>query len=80
MGAALFRGDLGAAFVANPVVLVGLAVAVVAALLWTVELLGGPTVRPPAALRNAVRRVRPFQWLAVLLTASALFVVLRNLL
>lgn len=76
MGAALLRGDLGAALAHNPVALVAAVVLAVLALVWTVELLGGPAVRPPARLRQ----VRPQVWLVLGLVLTAVDVLLRRLL
>ena len=80
LGGALLRGDLVAAFLYNPVVLVGLVVLTVLGVLWTLEALGGPAVRLPARFAARVRRVHPTRWLVLGLVAAAAFVVLRNLL
>lgn len=80
MGAALLRGDVAAAFGFNPVVLIGLVVLGVLGVLWIVEVLGGPRVRPPQALGERLRRVHPTRWLALGLALSAIYTVLRNLL
>jgi hypothetical protein len=79
LGAALLRGDLAAAFAFNPLVLVGLAVLSALGVLWMVELLGGPRVRPPSWLATRLRRVRPTSWLIGGLVVSVLYTVLRNL-
>ena len=47
MGSALLHGDVVAAFVLNPVALVGITVLGVLGVLWAVEALGGPAVRLP---------------------------------
>ncbi|GAA1830369.1 DUF2752 domain-containing protein [Microlunatus capsulatus] len=80
LGSALLHGDLVAAFLYNPVVLVGLVVVSVLGVLWTLEALGGPAVRLPARVATRVARVHPTRWLVLGLVAAAAFVVLRNLL
>jgi hypothetical protein len=79
LGSALLDGDAGAAFADNPVVLIGLILATLLGVLWMVEVLGGPAVRPPARIAGAVRAVRPNAWLAVGLLLGSVYVVLRNL-
>ena len=79
LGSALLHGDLAAAFAANPLVLLGLAVLTVLGMLWTVEALGGPAVRLPQRTSATLRRVRPDHWLAVGLVVATAFVLLRNL-
>ena len=54
LGSALLHGDLVAAFLYNPVVLVGLVVVSVLGVLWTLEALGGPAVRLPARVATRV--------------------------
>lgn len=79
MGAALLHGDIVAAFAFNPLALVGLAVIAVLGLLWSVETLGGPAVRPPAQGVAAVRRIGFLCWLAIGLLGASIYTVLRNL-
>lgn len=74
VGVALLHGDLAAAWAANPFVLAGLGVLLVLGVLWLVEALGGPAVRPPRALRG-----RPGLWWAVIGLAGLVFAVWRNL-
>ncbi|MGI3784564.1 MAG: DUF2752 domain-containing protein, partial [Janthinobacterium lividum] len=52
MGSALLHGDVAEAFAFNPVALVVVALLGVLGVLWVVEALGGPAVRPPAGLRQ----------------------------
>ena len=73
MGTHLLRGDLAAAWAANPFVLVLLGLGGLAVVAWTVEALGGPAVRPPAMLR------RVGLWWALLVGAAVAFAVWRNL-
>jgi hypothetical protein len=80
MGSALLHGDVVGAFAYNPVVLVGLVILGGLGVLWSVEVLGGPRVRPPAALAIRLRAVRPTGWLLIGLTAAVIYTVLRNLL
>lgn len=80
LGAALLHGDLAAAFLLHPVLLVGLVVLTVLGVLWTVEALGGPAVRLPARVVARVRSVPPTRRLVAGLAATAAFVLLRNLL
>jgi hypothetical protein len=80
MGSALLHLDIGAAFGYNPVALIGLVVVGSLGLLWTVEALGGPRVRPPAALGQRLRRVHPTRWLLLGLITAAAYTLVRNLL
>ena len=79
LGAALLHGDLVAAFSYNPLLLVGLVLLSVLGLLWTVESLGGPAVRPPRRSAALLARLRPEHWLVLGLAAAALHIALRNL-
>ena len=74
VGMALLRGDLADAWAANQFVVVGLGVLVVLGLLWTLEALGGPAVRPPRALRGPSRC-----WWLLIGGGALLFGFLRNL-
>lgn len=80
LGRALLQGHVAAAFVDNPVILLGLAVLGVLGVLWTVEVLGGPAVRLPASWAARARAVHPTHWLVLGLLAAVIFVLLRNLL
>jgi hypothetical protein len=80
LGRALLHGDVGAAFVDNPVVLVGLAVLGVLGVLWTVEVLGGPAVRLRPRWAARAQAVHPTRWTVAGLVVAAVFVLLRNLL
>lgn len=80
LGAALLQRDLAAAFADNPLLLVALLVAAALGVLWAVEVLGGPTVRPPGRVAAALGRVGPLRWLTAALVAATLYTVLRNLL
>lgn len=73
LGAALLRGDIGAAWAANQFVFVLLAGLAIACAFWLVELLGGPAVRLPHRLAD--QRL----WYLALGTIAVLFTVVRNL-
>ena len=79
MGEALLHGDVQAAFVFNPLALVGLVIAGVLGVLWTVEAVGGPAFRLPRSLSERLGRVRPMQWLVIGLLAAVIYSVTRNL-
>jgi uncharacterized protein DUF2752 len=76
LGSALLHGDVATAFAFNPLVFVGLVALTVTGVLWVVELLGGPSVRPPAR----VRRITTNQWLVVAAVVAVVFTLARNLL
>lgn len=80
LGSALLHGDVVAAFAYNPLVFVSLLVATVVGGLWVVEALGGPKIRPPATVRDAVRRVGPARWWIAAGIGAVVYVILRNLL
>jgi hypothetical protein len=79
LGSALLHGDVAAAFAYNPVVFVSLVLGVIVGVLWIIEALGGPRIRPPATWRAAARRVRPAIWWTTVVVLAALYVVLRHL-
>ena len=74
MGAALLRGDLDAAWAANPFVLTALSGLTLACIFWVVELLGGTAVRLPRRLSD--QRI----WYIALAAAGIAFALWRNLL
>lgn len=74
LGAALLRGDLAGAWAANQFVFAGLLVLLVLGIVWTVEALGGPVVRPPRALRG-----RPGRWWLLAGVVALAFGLWRNL-
>lgn len=80
LGSSLLHLQIGQAFAYNPLVFVGLVVLTVLGLLWVVEALGGPRVRPPAVVGLRLRRVHPTTWLVLGLAVAAAYTVLRNLL
>jgi hypothetical protein len=59
---------------------VGIALLGVIGVLWVLETLGGPAVRPPVALRRWVQRTTPTQRLVVFFALGVVYTVLRNLL
>ncbi len=80
MGDALLHGDLWSALLANPVALGAVVVLTVLSVLWTVEILGGPAVRPPRRLGRQLDRVPGWVWLVVGAAVALGYTVLRNLL
>ena len=79
MGGALLQGDLGSAFSANPLALVAVTVLAVLSVLWTVQLLGGPAVRPPRRVGDLLARVPASAWLVLGALVATAYAVLRNL-
>ena len=73
MGTQLLTGDLAGAWASNPFVMVLLGLGGLAAVAWTVELAGGPALRPPPALRA------PALWWSLLGGAALAFAIWRNL-
>ena len=80
MGSALLHGDVATAFAFNPLAFIGLGVVTVLGLLWIIEALGGPKVRPPARIADRLVRVHPTRWLIVGVVVGVVYTVLRNLL
>lgn len=80
LGRSLLEGDVVGAFLVNPVVLVGLVILGVLGVAWTVEVAGGPRMRPPADVAERWRRVHPTRWLAIGLVAAVIYTLMRNLL
>ena len=80
MGSALLHGDVQAAFLLNPLALIGLIVLGLLGVLWAVEGAGGPAIRPPRSLAAQLCRVRLGQWLALGLAVTVLYTIARNLL
>ena len=80
MGSALLHGDLWSALLANPLALVAVVVLTVLSGLWTVELLGGPALRPPRPLSRRLRRVPTWVWPVAGAAVALGYAVLRNLL
>ena len=69
------HGDLAAAWSHNALLVVGLGLAAVCAAAWTVELAGGPALRPPRWLRPLTQN----KVYLVVAVVAALFMVVRNL-
>ena len=80
MGVALLHGDVQAAFLFNPLALIGLVIVGVLGVLWAVEAAGGPAVRLPMSVARRLRHVAPAQWLAVGLAVAVIYTVARNVL
>ena len=79
MGAELLHGHFGAAFGYNPAVFLSLVVLILIGGAWSVQLLGGPVLRPPRRLARLGRRVPGWGWVCVAAAAAVLYAVLRNL-
>nr|WP_275588552.1 DUF2752 domain-containing protein [Microlunatus panaciterrae] len=79
MGRSLLELDLVSAFRYNPLALVALVLLGVLGVLWTVEVLGGPKVRPPAALGARLKRVHPTRWSLIGLAVAVVYTLARNL-
>ncbi len=77
MGAALLRGDVPAAFAANPVVLIALVVLGVFGIGWATEAAGGG--RWASRALGLARRVSPVFWAVLGGTAALGFTLIRNL-
>lgn len=71
----VLRGDLAAAWGWNPILLIALVVTGLAAIAWTVEVAGGPALRPPSIIRP-LTQTKVYAAVAVLLTT---FMIVRNI-
>jgi len=80
MGDALLHGDIQAAFGFNPLALIGLLVVGVLGVVWGVEAVRGPVIRPPRRLAERLRRVRPARWLMTGLLVAVIYTIVRNIL
>ena len=80
MGSALLHLEIGAAFAFNPLAMVALVVVGSLGVAWTVQLAGGPALRPPTAMRERFAAVRGTWWLVAGLAVLVGYTVLRNVL
>jgi hypothetical protein len=80
MGGALLHGDVQAAFGFNPLAFVGLVFLTALGALWTLEAVGGPSVRLPEPVAERLRRISPMRWLLAGLSLAVIYTVARNLL
>lgn len=80
LGAALLQAQPAVALAANPAVFVGLSLLAVLAVVWVIEVLGGPAVRLRPGVRRALARFGPWPALALALLAAATYTVGRHLL
>jgi hypothetical protein len=80
MGSALLHLEIGAAFAFNPLAMVALIVVGSLGVAWTVQLAGGPALRPPMAMRERFAAVRGTWWLVAGLAVLVGYTVLRNVL
>ena len=79
MGAALLHGDVAGAYAVNPVLLIALAALGVLAVLWSIEVAGGPAVRPPRRLTKPLQQVPAVAWPILAGGLAVAHTVLRNL-
>ena len=79
MGAALLHGDLASAYAFNPALLIAVAVLGALAVLWTIEMAGGPAVRPPGRLRKPLQRMPAMAWPLLAGALAVAYTVVRNL-
>jgi hypothetical protein len=79
MGAALLHGDLAAAYAANPLALAAVALLAALAVCWTIELAGGPALRPLERLRGVAGGHGITGTVLVISFVALAFGVLRNL-
>ena len=79
LGNALLHFDIGAAFLYNPVVFIGLMVITVLGGAWLVEALGGPAIRPPRRVREFFSRTSQAKLVVIAGVLVAIWTVARNL-
>lgn len=79
LGAALLHLRPAQAFADNPLVFLGLALLALLALIWTVEVLGGPALRPPTRIGLRLRSIHPICWLTAVLLVAVGYTLLRHL-
>jgi hypothetical protein len=79
MGAALLHGDLTGAFAYNPLTLGALIVLATLAVVWAIEVSGGPALRLPRRLTNRLQQVPAAGWLVPILLLAVVYTVFRNL-
>lgn len=79
LGTSLLHGHIDQAFGYNPAVFIGLVVITVLGMLWIVEALGGPAIRPPRRVTARLVRMHPTLWTALIIGSAAVYTVVRNL-
>jgi hypothetical protein len=79
MGAALLHGDLASAYAFNPALLMAVAALVALAVLWAIEVAGGPAVRPPRRLQERLRQIPAVAWPLLVGALTVAYTVVRNL-
>ncbi len=79
MGAALLHGDLPAAYTSNPVALIILVLLAALALLWAIDVLGGPAARLPRRVTTRLKAVPGVAWALLTLLLAVVYTLLRNL-
>jgi hypothetical protein len=79
MGAALLHGDLASAYGFNPLVLIVMTVLGALAMVWAIEIAGGPAARPARSLTKRLEHVPAVAWLLLALVLAVVYTVVRNL-
>jgi hypothetical protein len=79
MGAALLHGDVAAGYAFNPLAFTALVALAALAVVWTVEVSGGPAARLPRSVANRLRQVPAMAWAFLVLLIAVVYTVLRNL-
>ena len=79
MGAALLHGDVLAAFLANPLALIGVVVLGILGVIWAIQVAGGPTIRVPRAMSDGLRRLPRMTWVVVAVVVAVGYTLVRNL-
>jgi hypothetical protein len=79
MGAALLHGEVAAAFLANPLALIGVIALGLLGAVWAIEVAGGPAIRAPRSVSDRLRRVPRITWILVAVVLTVGYSLARNL-
>jgi hypothetical protein len=79
MGAALLHGDLAGAYAFNPLALIAMTALGALAVVWAIDVAGGPVARPARSLTKQLQRVPAVAWLLLALLLAVVYTVFRNL-
>ena len=79
MGAALLHGDVAAAFLANPLALIGVIALGLLGAVWAIEVAGGAALRAPRSVSDRLRRVPRITWILVAVVLTVGYTLARNL-
>ena len=79
MGAALLHGEMAAAYAFNPLAFLAVGVLATLAVVWAIEVSGGPAVRLPRRMASLARQVPRVLWASLLLVFALGYTVVRNL-